>query len=138
MSNNGDREVNGGGAPFVSAGDTPFAYGRLFPVVYMSHCRGEDWSSLRFYLGLPLPSPRTVLQVHLYLSLSTYLYSVEGVGMKVVWKTLDMWSLVLIDDVLMDRFSFSYTLMGSLPAVCRFFVVSSLAFGAMILFFSSW
>ncbi|KAL0899066.1 hypothetical protein Bca101_083027 [Brassica carinata] len=129
-------KLNGGGAPFVSAGDIPFAYGRLFPVVYMYHCRGADLSSLRSYLGLPLPPPRTVLQVHICLSLSDY--SVEGVGMKVVWNTLDMWSLVLVDDVLMDRLSFSSTLVRSLLAVCMFFVVSRLAFGAVILFFSSW
>ncbi|KAL0862890.1 hypothetical protein Bca101_042008 [Brassica carinata] len=110
-------KLNGGGAPFVSAGDIPFAYGHLFPVVYMSHCRGADWSSLRSNLGLPLPPLRTVLQVHICLSLSDYLYSVEGVGMKVVWNTLDMWSLLLVDDVLMDRLSFSSTLVRSLPAL---------------------
>ncbi|CAF2102509.1 unnamed protein product [Brassica rapa] len=47
-------KLNGGGAPLVSAGDTPFASGRLFPVVYMPHCRGADWSSLRSYPGPPL------------------------------------------------------------------------------------
>ncbi|WZY96036.1 hypothetical protein YC2023_068365 [Brassica napus] len=78
-------KLNGGGAPLVSAGDTPFASGRLFPVVYMPHCRGADWSSLRSY--------------------------------PVVWKALDMWFLVLVDDVLMDIFSFSSTFVRSLSAL---------------------
>lgn len=37
------------------------------------------------------------------------------------------WSLVLVDDVLMDRFSFSSTFVRYLSAVCRLFVVSSTA-----------
>lgn len=131
-------KLNGGGAPLVSAGDTPYAYGRLFHVVYMSHCGGADWFCLRSYLDLTFPPPTTVLQVHNCISLSAYLYSVEWVGLKIVWKALDMWSLVLVDKVLMNRFSISSTFVRSLSAVCRFFVASSLASGAVIVTFSSW
>ncbi|KAJ4909749.1 Uncharacterized protein Rs2_04370 [Raphanus sativus] len=56
-------KLNGGGAPLVSAGDTPYAYGRLFHVVYMSHCGGADWFCLRSYLDLTFPPPTTVLQL---------------------------------------------------------------------------
>ncbi|KAL0794357.1 hypothetical protein Bca101_065734 [Brassica carinata] len=62
--------------------------------------------------------------------------------------TCDQWSLVLVDDVLIDRFSFSSILLSlsgiyidsvrSRTAVCSFFIVSSLAFGAVILLFSFW
>ncbi|KAL0845060.1 hypothetical protein Bca101_018306 [Brassica carinata] len=140
-------ELNGSGAYLVSAGNTPFAYGRLFPVIYRSYFRGADWSSLRSYLDLPLQPLHVVLQVQLCLLLSAYFYTVEWVGIQVVWNTLDMWSLVLVDNVLMDIFSFSSILVPlsdiyvdsvrSRTAVCSFFLVSSLAFGAVILLFSS-
>ncbi|KAL0714182.1 hypothetical protein Bca4012_021161 [Brassica carinata] len=100
-------ELYGSGAYLVSAGNTTFAYGRLFPVIYRSYFRGADWSSLRSYLDLPLQSLHVVLQVQLCLLLSAYFYTVEWVGIQVVWNTLDMWSLVLVDNVLMDIFSFS-------------------------------
>ncbi|KAL0700920.1 hypothetical protein Bca4012_057042 [Brassica carinata] len=140
-------ELYGSGAYLVPAGNTP-SYVRLFPVIYMSYFRGADWSSLRSYLDLPLQSLHVVLQVQLSLLLSAYFYTVEWVGIQVVWNTLDMWSLVLVNDVLMDRFSFSSILVPlsgiyvdsvrSRTTICSFFIVSSLAFGAAILLFSSW
>ncbi|KAL0845963.1 hypothetical protein Bca101_019209 [Brassica carinata] len=85
--------------------------------------------------------------VQLCLLLSAYFYIVEWVGIQVVWNTLDMWSLVLVDNVL-DGYIFLDSILVPLSdiyvdsvrsRICsmRFFLVSSLAFGAVILLFSS-
>lgn len=125
-------KICGGGVPLVC---------RSFP------CRLVEWSVLRSCPDLPSHPPVTAFQVHHSSSLSAYLYSVEWVGMRVVWATLNLRSLVLIGNVLMDRASFGSTFVPFsgiyvvsvrfLTAVCSSFIVSSLVFGAVILCFSS-
>ena len=127
--------------PLVPSSDSPFPCGRLFPVVCRSSpCQVVEGSILRSCPDLPPHPPVTVLQVHHSFPLSSCFYSVELVGTRVVWGTLNLGSMVLVVNVSMDRVSVGsifVALERFLPAVCRSFIVFSLVFGAVILCFSS-
>ncbi|KAL0715058.1 hypothetical protein Bca4012_022037 [Brassica carinata] len=138
----------GGGVPLVSSSDSSFAYGCLFPVVCRSFpCRFVEWSIPKSRPDLPSHPPVTVLQVHHSSSLSAYPYSVEWVEKRVVCVTLNLWSVVLMVNVLMERASFGSTFVPfsginvvsvrSLTAVCSPLIISSLVRSAVILCFSS-
>ncbi|WZY90124.1 hypothetical protein YC2023_046859 [Brassica napus] len=79
-----------------------------------------EGSILISFPDIPTHLPVTVLQVHHSSSLSVYLYSVEFVGTRVVWGTLNLGSMVLVVNVPMDRVSFGSTFVASerfLPAL---------------------
>ncbi|WZZ81787.1 hypothetical protein YC2023_102359 [Brassica napus] len=92
--------------PLVPSSDSPFHCGRLFPVVCRSSpCQVVEGSILRSCPDLPPHPPVTVLQVHHSFPLSSCFYSVELVGTRVVWGTLNLGSMVLVVNVSMDRVS---------------------------------
>ncbi|KAF3497983.1 hypothetical protein DY000_02053305 [Brassica cretica] len=92
--------------PLVPSSDSPFPCGRLFPVVCRSSpCQVVEGSILRSCPDLPPHPPVTVLQVHHSFPLSSCFYSVELVGTRVVWGTLNLGSMVLVVNVSMDRVS---------------------------------
>uniref|UniRef100_A0A0D3DWL9 Uncharacterized protein n=1 Tax=Brassica oleracea var. oleracea TaxID=109376 RepID=A0A0D3DWL9_BRAOL len=92
--------------PLVPSSDSPFPCGRLLPVVCMSSpCQVVEGSILRSCPDLPPHPPVTILQVHHSFPLSSCFYSVELVGMRVVWGTLNLGSMVLVVNVSMDRVS---------------------------------
>ncbi|KAG5401789.1 hypothetical protein IGI04_016396 [Brassica rapa subsp. trilocularis] len=79
-----------------------------------------EGSILISFPDLPTHLPVTVLHVHHSSSLSVYLYSVEFIGTRVVWGTLNLGSMVLVVNVPMDRVSFGSTFVASerfLPAL---------------------
>uniref|UniRef100_M4DYV3 Trichome birefringence-like C-terminal domain-containing protein n=1 Tax=Brassica campestris TaxID=3711 RepID=M4DYV3_BRACM len=92
--------------PLVPSSDSPFPCGRLFPVVCRSSpCQVVEGSILRSCPDLPPHPPVTVFQVHHSFPLSACHYSVELVGTRVVWGTLNLGSMVLVVNVPMDRVS---------------------------------
>ncbi|XP_033132511.1 uncharacterized protein LOC117127176 [Brassica rapa] len=92
--------------PLVPSSDSPFPCGRLFPVVCRSSpCQVVEGSILRSCPDLPPHPPVTVFQVHHSFPLSACLYSVELVGTRVVWGTLNLGSMVLVVNVPIDRVS---------------------------------
>ncbi|KAF2586882.1 hypothetical protein F2Q70_00034511 [Brassica cretica] len=113
--------------PLVPSSDSPFPCGRLFPVVCRSSpCQVVEGSILRSCPDLPPHPPVTVLQVHHSFPLSSCFYSVELVGTRVVWGTLNLGSMVLVVNVSMDRVSVEYDLDGYCSPGCLLFGAVSL------------
>ncbi|KAG5407840.1 hypothetical protein IGI04_013959 [Brassica rapa subsp. trilocularis] len=121
-------KISGGDVPLVSTGDSTFVYRRfLCSVCKSSSCRHMDWSSISSCSDLSF-LPFKGFQVHFSSSISAFCSSVEWDIKLFVCVSLELRTIALADDVLMDLTSVGSTFvlfggpfvasMRSLTAVC--------------------
>ncbi|XP_048617314.1 uncharacterized protein LOC111213530 [Brassica napus] len=121
-------KISGGDVPLVSTGDSTFVYRRLLcSVCKSSSCRHMDWSSISSCSDLSF-LPFKGFQVHFSSSISAFCSSVEWDIKLFVCVSLELRTIALADDVLMDLTSVGSTFvlfggpfvasMRSLTAVC--------------------
>ncbi|WZZ46271.1 hypothetical protein YC2023_042530 [Brassica napus] len=121
-------KISGGGVPLVSTGDSTFVYRRLLcAVCKSSSCRHMDWSSISSCSDLSF-LPFKGFQVHFRSLISAFCSSVEWDTKLFVCVSLELRTIALADDVLMDLTSVGSTVVlfggpfvasvRSLTAVC--------------------